>query len=52
MRNEWNRALRLKHFEVTKAAQKVSSIEAMIADIEGVVAALSEQIAAEEVRQG
>ena len=52
MSNEWkiNSALRLKRFEATVKEKKVVSLEAMIRDLEGMVAALSHQIEAEEQR--
>jgi hypothetical protein len=45
-------ALRLKRFEATERARKVSSIETMISDFEHVAADLARQIAAEEERTG
>lgn len=52
MSNEWNidSALRVKRFEATVKAKKVVSLEAMIRDLEGMAAALSQQIEAEEQR--
>ena len=52
MRNEWNidSALRVKRFEATVKAKKVVSLEAMKRDLEGMAAALSHQIKAEEQR--
>jgi hypothetical protein len=45
-------ALRLKRFEATERARKISSIETMISDFEHVAADLARQIAAEEERTG
>jgi hypothetical protein len=50
MARESNRPLRLKRFEATTKAQKVAALEAMIRDLDGIAATLSQQIAAEEQR--
>lgn len=45
-------ALKLKRFEVTEKARKVSSLETMISDFEHMAAELLRQVAAEEDRTG
>lgn len=45
-------ALKLKRFEVTEKARKVSSLETMIADFEHMAADLARQVGAEEDRTG
>lgn len=45
-------ALKLKRFEMTEKARKVSSLETMITDFEHMAADLSRQVAAEEDRTG
>jgi len=45
-------ALRLKRFEASEKARKVTSIETMIFDFEQMAADLARQIAAEEERTG
>ena len=45
-------ALKLKRFEVTEKARKVSSLETMITDFEHMAVDLARQVAAEEDRTG
>lgn len=45
-------ALKLKRFEVTEKARKVTSLETMITDFEHMAADLARQVAAEEDRTG
>ena len=45
-------ALKLKRFEVSEKARKISSLETMIADFEHMALDLARQVAAEEERTG
>jgi hypothetical protein len=45
-----NNILRMKRFEATQKARKVGSLETMIGDLQALVSALTQQIAAEEGR--
>jgi hypothetical protein len=50
MSRKWNSALLLKRFEAAEKVRKVTSLEAMIRDLDTLVADLSQQIATEEQR--